>query len=225
MIVVEEETWLLLLRRFTCCFCSACVDQGVLHPADGHGEASGGDGDSADVVVVSQMLTKEYYTLQMAMEKRVVEMETQLMLLFLRCWPRSTTPCRWPWRSEWWRWRLSWCCCCSSDVDQGVLRPADSHGEASGGDGDSAVREDRQAGHLWAAGERNGWCHTAGSWRLADALLAGRLVWLVDGWSGWRLVGGWLVWLMVSWLAASWLVNAFISWGGFCRRYCLMQPF
>ena len=76
---------MLLLRRFTCCFCSACVDQGVLHPADGHGEASGGDGDSADVVVVSQMLTKEYYTLQMAMEKRVVEMETQLMLLFLRC--------------------------------------------------------------------------------------------------------------------------------------------
>ena len=76
---------MLLLRRFTCCFCSACVDQGVLRPADGHGEVSGGDGDSADVVV-SQMLTKEYYTLQMAMEKRVVEMETQLMLLlFLRC--------------------------------------------------------------------------------------------------------------------------------------------
>ena len=39
---------------------------------------SGGDRDSADVVVVPQMLTKEYYALQTAMEKRVVEMETQL---------------------------------------------------------------------------------------------------------------------------------------------------
>ena len=39
---------------------------------------SGGDGDSSDVVVVPQMLTKEYYALQTAMEKRVVEMETQL---------------------------------------------------------------------------------------------------------------------------------------------------
>ena len=69
---------LLLLKRFTCCFCSACVDQGVLRPADSHGEVSGGDGDSTVAVVVPQMLTKEYYALQTAMEKRVVEMETQL---------------------------------------------------------------------------------------------------------------------------------------------------
>ena len=191
--VVVKETWLflLMLRKHDCCW--------------------GGD----MIVVVEEIhlfffvlpvLTKEYYSLQMAMEKWVVEMETQLML-FLICWPKGTTPCRQPWRSEWWRWRLSWCCCCSSDVDQGVLRPADSHGEASGGDGDSAVREDRQAGHLWAAGERNGWCHTAGSWRLADALLAGWLVWLVAGWSGWWLAG----WLLAGWSMHSLVEVVFVG--------------